>query len=120
MTKKEEKPKETIAEPIFEGIPLDVMAALPERVEALAPELAAEVAEELVVALAPARPHYDGLRGEMAATPCVARGLFYYLFYYTFDCGVRIRTQLRVPGVWEVCIEDAEYDVTVYNYTGLI
>jgi hypothetical protein len=112
MTKKEEKPKETIAEPIFEEIPL--MAALP---EALAPERAAEVAEELVVALAPARPHYNGLRGEISDAPCLARNLFWYLFSYTFRCGAVVQFRLRHPlSVWEVT-EDAEYDVTVYNRT---
>ena len=85
MIKKEEKPKETIVEPIFEEILPGVMAAPPELVEAFAPELAPEVAlpaERFVVPLAPARPHYYGLRGEMFSTPCTARSLFIYLFRF--------------------------------------
>jgi len=79
--------------------------------EVLSPEV---VGKFLGASSAPTTRHFTELSDEMIYNNYRAMSLLYKLFKYTFFYGTGVRTQLRVPGVWEVG-ETATYEVTVRN-----
>ena len=121
MNEKEEKSKGRIVEPIFDEIQFGIMSLPPEHEEGVPYEAAtmpAELVAEGPVPLGapPITRHCTELMNELRYYNCLAAKLFRRLYYSAFACGLVVRTELSVPGVWEVG-ETADYRVKVCNHT---
>jgi hypothetical protein len=112
--------KGKIVEPIFDEPQYGIMAPPSEHEMGDSPEVAmmpAELEAEglKLVPWFPMTRHYSELMEELKYFNNRGASLLRYLHYTTFSHGLSVRTQLTVPGVWEVG-ETAEYEVRVGNY----